>query len=448
VFSGVLRLTTIGVLIVVTMIAFEAMAVTTAMPTAARELGGLAHYAWAFAGFIVANLVGIAGAGVLGDRRGPRPPLVIGLVAFLSGLLLAGAATTMTLLICGRVVQGFGAGTLITAIYVVIGESYTAQQRPKVFALMSSAWVVPGLAGPPLSGLITQHFGWRWVFLALAPIALAGALLMVPRLRSMPSRRNDSETGDGFRRLLRAVAVACGIAVLLQAGQTPGPRWIVPVLAALASVAWGLPGLLPPGTFALRAGVPATVALRGLLAGSMFGADAFIPLVMTVQHGWSPATAGLPLVGGALTWSFGSWWQGRDVIASRRAPLVRSGFACLGLGLLLAAVASSPQVPGVLMYVAWAFAGLGAGLGMTTISVLMLGQTTDADRSRDSAALQLSDGVVSALTIGFGGVLIAAAAHAVLGYTTAFVVLDLTMVLVATLGLLGASRAQAAAQLV
>lgn len=450
-FSGVLRLTTIGVLIVVTMIAFEAMAVTTAMPVAATELGGLERYAWAFAGFVVANIVGIVGAGVLGDRRGPRPSLILGLAAFLIGLVLAGLATTMTLLILGRVVQGFGAGTLITAIYVVIGETYTAQQRPKLFALMSAAWIVPGLAGPPLAGLITQHAGWRWVFLALIPIALAGAALMVPQLRSMTSPRSAVRLGPGGSRfgadrLLRALVVACGIAVLLQAGQEPEARWLVPAAAAVAALVWGLPRLVPPGTFRLRAGVPAAVALRGLLAGSLFGAEAFTPLVMTVQHGSSPTESGLPLVGSALAWSFGSWWQGRDAMNGRRPELVRAGFAALACGLALAAVASSSHVPVVLMYVAWAFAGLGAGFGMSSISVLLLSQTTDADRSRDSAALQLSDGVVTALTIGFGGVMVAAAARATLGYTAAFVVGDLAMLAVAMVGLLAAPRVQAARQ--
>jgi hypothetical protein len=92
------------------------------------------------------------------------------------------------------------------------------------------------------------------------------------------------------------------------------------------------------------------------------------------------------------------------------------------------------------MYVAWPFAGLGAGFANSNIAVLVLGQTTDADRARDSAALQLADGVASAFTIGFGGVLVAAAAHHHLGYTTAFVGLDLTMLVLSGLGILTANR--------
>lgn len=443
VFSGPLRLTTTGLLIVVTIVAFEAMAVTTAMPTAARELHGLAHYAWAFSGFLVANIVGIVGVSVLGAQRGPKPSLVLGLIAFVAGLLLAGTAVTMLQLIAGRIVQGLGAGTLVTALYVVIGETYSDAMRPKVFALMSSAWVLPGLAGPPLSGLITEHIGWRWVFLSLAPIALGGAVLMLPQLRSMSARRRSDAPAGGYGPLIRVLAVACGIAVLLQASQSPSVRWTIPALAAVIAVGWGLPGLLTPGTFRIHRGVPATVAMRGLLAGSLFGADAYIPLVMTVQHGWSPAVAGLPLVGSALAWSLGSWWQGRDGTKGRRASLVRAGFAFVTLGLAGAAVASVPGAPGWLMYLAWAVAGIGAGLGMSSISVLLLAQTTDADRARDSAGLQLSDVVVTAFTTGFGGVLVAAAVHGKLSYTAAFVALDLTMIVISMTGFLAASRVQA-----
>ncbi len=440
VFSGRNRTTSVGLLIVVTLVAFEAMAVTTAMPTAGRELHGLAHYAWAFSGFTIANVAGIVSAGVLSGQRGPKPSLVLGLVAFLAGLLLAGTAVTMTQLIAGRAVQGFGAGTLVTVLYVIIGEGYPDVLRPRIFALMSSAWVLPGLAGPPLSGLITQHFGWRWVFLSLAPITLIGALLMVPQLRLMPARRRPSAPAGGYRRLFAVVAVAFGIATLLQTSQNPAPAWAIAAVVAVIAMAWGLPVLVPRGTFRLRPGVPATVAMRGLMAGAMFGADAFIPLVMTVQHHWSPAVAGLPLVGGAVAWSSGSWWQGRDAMNGRRPGLVAAGFGCITLALLVAAVASVPQVPGGLMYLAWLIAGTGAGLGMSSIGVLMLAQTTEADRGRDSAALQLSDSVVTALTTGYGGVLIAAAVHGKLSYTAAFVLLDLSLILISGLGLITAIR--------
>ncbi len=440
--SGAFRLPSIGLVIVVTLIAFEAMAVAAALPTAARAVHGLAGYGWAFTGFLIANIVAMVASGLVCDQRGPRLPLMAGLAAFFAGLLVAGTAETMWQLVGGRVVQGLGSGLLLTAMYVVIGESYPTGLRPKIFAAISSAWVVPSLIGPPLAGFLAQHVSWRWVFLGLAPLVAVGGVLIVPALRSL--RRDESTrtaTLADPTRLLRALAVAVGIALLEQAGQHPRVVWLALAPVGILGVAWGLARLLPPGTLRVRRGVPTAVAFRGMLAGALFGTESLIPLALTVQHGYSATAAGLPLVGSAVGWAGGSWWQGRDNVKSR-ARLIRVGFAFVGTGSLAAAVASLPAGPGWLMYPAWAVAGVGAGLSMSSIGVLLLDWTNDTDRGRDSAALQLSDGVVSAFTTGLGGVLVAAAAHGRIGYSAAFVTVDLAMAVLAGVGVLLGSRAR------
>jgi hypothetical protein len=122
--------------------------------------------------------------------------------------------------------------------------------------------------------------------------------------------------------------------------------------------------------------------------------------------------------------------------------LLYSGFASLCVAIVLIAITALPAAPSWLAYPGWGFAGLGAGLAMTTASVLLLRFTTDADRGRDSAALQLSDTTCSALTTGVAGVLVAAAARGALGYTTAFVVLDAVMLAVAVAGVAMSGRAR------
>ncbi len=414
IFAPAYRSTTGGILILVTLLAFEAMAVPAALPTAARELHGIGAIGWAFTAFLVANVVGLVVSGQVCDARGPRAPLVAGLLAFLAGLVVSGTAPSMAQLVAGRCVQGLGGGLMITAVYVVLGGAYPEQLRPRVFAAMSSAWVVPALLGPVVAGALAQHASWRWAFLGLVPFVVVGALLMVAALEA--------------------------------AGQHPSAVSVLAALLGAVALVWGLRTLLPPGTARVRRGVAAPIAMRGLLAGSLFGVESMVPLTMSVQHGFGAIAAGLPLVVSGLLWSGGSWWQGRDHAddgPDRRVRLIRAGFGFVATGAALTALVAHPDVPGWLIFPAWGLAGLGAGLSMSSLGVLMLRYTTDADRGADSAALQLSDTVSSALTTGLAGMLVAAAARDVLGYAAAFTVLDLAMVAVAVTGVAVAGRARA-----
>jgi MFS family permease len=446
IFAPALRPTSAGLLIVITLIAFEGMAVAAALPTAARAVHGLGAYGWTFTGFLVANIVAMAVAGQISDARGPRLPLVAGLVCFVCGLLLAGTATTMVQLVAGRVVQGLGSGLLITAVYVVAGEAYAEHLRPKLFAGMSSAWVLPSLIGPAAAGLLAQHASWRWVFLGIAPFVVIGGAMLVPVLRTLQPRAGKRSLADPLK-LVRAAAVAIAIAALEQAGQHLSPVSVPLAVVGVVLLAWGLSGLLPPGTLRVRPGVSAPVALRGLLAGSMFGAEVSVPLGLSVQHGYGATAAGLPLTLSGISWAFGSWVQGRadDSRGPQvRVRLIRSGFACMTGAIALMTVALLPGSSGLLAYPAWLLAGLGAGLTMSSVGVLLLKFTTDARRGADSAAMQLSDATAAALTTGLAGVFVAAAASGALGFTAAFVAVDLVMCAIAAVGVAVAGRARPA----
>lgn len=449
IFAATLRSTSIGLLILITLIAFEAMAVSAALPTAARELHGLAAYGWAFTGFLIANVVGMVASGGLSDSRGPRLPLAAGLLTFLGGLVIAGSATTMAQLVAGRVVQGFGGGLLITAVYVVIGDVYPAALRPRLFAATSSAWVVPSAVGPSVSGLLTQHASWRWVFLGLVPFVVFGGWLMLPALRSLRSHDADPARRAVYRRRLwHAFAVALGIAALENAGQHLTAASAALAVPGTAITVWGLRELLPAGTFAIRPGVSAPIALRGVCAGAFFGIEATVPLSLTVQHGYSATAAGLPLTCAGFSWAIGSWWQGRvrahEDDLRHRQWLLRTGFLFISGAAVVVALADQPRLGGWLMYVAWLLAGFGAGFAMSTVSVQMLAFTTDTDRGTDSAALQLSDATASAITTGVAGVLLAAAARGSIGYTSAFTAIAIAMGGVALLGAAAARRVRPA----
>src|ERR1700685_725361 len=86
------RALTLGLVLTITFIASEALAIVTVMPVVARDLHGLALYGWVFSGFMLASLVGIVAAGRDADRHGPARPYVAGLVLFTAGLVVGGLA--------------------------------------------------------------------------------------------------------------------------------------------------------------------------------------------------------------------------------------------------------------------------------------------------------------------------------------------------------------------
>ena len=435
IFAPRYRVTTLGILILMTIIAFEALAVATALPTAARSLHGLAAYGWAFTGFLVTSVVGMVVSGMYSDQHGARRPLLVGLVLFIAGLLIGTVAGDMWVLVAARFVQGLAVGLLITAMYVVMGEVYADAVRPRMFAALAGAWVIPGLVGPVLAGWITEQLSWRWVFGGLAPFVALGGVLMLPSLRQL---RSSAGTGPlDRRRIGYALLAAGGVAAVANLGEHLTLLGVAIAVLGMAALVVGLRRLLPVGTSRFATGVPAAIAFRGVLAGIFVGMEVIVPLTLSVQLHYSPTMAGTPLMLSALSWASASTIQGR-LRQPNRAALVALGLvlmAVAGAGMALVALRI---LPGAFAFVVWPFAGFGAGFAITSVSVVMLECTTDANRGSDSAALQLADSSVSAISAAFAGALIALAVNGRIGYGTGFAVVYLSM---AALGVLAVSRA-------
>ena len=197
------RALTIGICTITVSIAFESIAVATAMPVAARDLHGIAYYAWAFSLFVIGMLLATVLAGRVCDRVGPSRPLLVGLGVFVIGLVVAGTAESMVQLVAGRFVQGLGGGVLNTAMFVTVAKAYRPAQRPRVFTYISTAWVLPSFVGPPVSAWLTSHLSWHWVFFTVIPLAVVGGAMVLPTVRVMmriPMPEVSPEGASGLRR--------------------------------------------------------------------------------------------------------------------------------------------------------------------------------------------------------------------------------------------------------
>jgi MFS family permease len=401
---------TIGLVLTITLVAFEALAVITILPAIKDDLHGIRLYGWVTSAFQLGVLVGIVVAGGQADRRGPAPPFVAGVLVFVAGLTIGGLAPSMPVLVVARGLQGLGAGAVPAVAYAAIGRSYPESLRPRVFAVLSTAWVVPGLIGPALSALVAGRFGWRAVFLGLLPLVLAAAALAWPSLRRLgPPAEPLVQRG----RLPRAVGVAAGAGLVLAGLTSRSPlAGALLVAAGLTVGVVPLRGLLPPGTLAARAGLPVTVLSRGLLTFAFFGADTYVPLAITSVRGQSTAVASLAVTAATLAWTAGSWVQERRAADWPGRRLIRTGLLIVAAGIACQAAALSPAVPLAVGVAGWAVGGFGIGLAYSPISLIVLGEAPSGQEGVASASLQLAENLGVALGAGLGGVLVAAGAAA------------------------------------
>jgi len=179
---------------------------------------------------------------------------------------------------------------------------------------------------------------------------------------------------------------------------------------------------LPSGTFAFGRGLPSVVALRGLVAASGFGAEVFLPLMLTRERGLSPALAGLVLTVSALSWSAASWYRGRPNQPFSHAVFLQAGMLAILVGIVTAALTLNPDVPVLVGILGWSLTGLGMGTVFPTLSVLVLEYSERDEQGANSSALQLSDSLSTATILAIGGSLFAAMEphSAVLAYLVAF----------------------------
>ncbi|MEU9761115.1 MFS transporter [Streptomyces sp. NPDC001834] len=400
------RALSVGIVSVVFLIAFEATAVGTAMPVAARELNGIPLYAFAFSAYFTTSLFAMVLSGQWADRRGPLGPLAAGISAFGVGLLLSGTAGTMWLFVAGRAVQGLGGGLVIVALYVVISRAYPERLRPSIMAAFAASWVIPSVVGPLASGTVTEHLGWRWVFIGIPVLVVFPLALALPAIRRRASGPPDPSAGAepyDRRRILLALGISLGAGLLQYAGQQRNWFALLPAAAGFALLVPAVRGLLPPGTGRAARGLPSVVLLRGVAAGSFIAAESFVPLMLVTQRGLSPTMAGLSLAAGGGTWALGSYVQSRPRLEPYRERLMVGGMV-----LVAAAIAAAPSVlidtvPVWTVAVAWAFGCFGMGMVIASTSVLLLKLSAPEEAGANSAALQISDGLSNVLLLAAGG---------------------------------------------
>lgn len=407
---------TLGLVLTITLVAAEALAVSTAMPIVARELGGLELYGLVFSAFLVGSLIGIVVAGSLIDRRGLVLPFILGLSLFAIGLALGGAAVSMPMLIGARLIQGIGGGAIPPIAYVAIGQSLPEHLRPRMFATMSTAWILPGIFGPAVAGIVAEAFSWRLIFLGLLPLLAVSGSMAYRGLRGVAKAPAGTRGSSGGTRIRDGLIVGAGVAILT-GGLTSTSVAVIAGLggAGLLVTLWAFRRLAPAGTLRAARGYPTAILLRGMLTFAFFTIDAYVALLLVEVRGWSAAGAGIALTAATVSWTAGSWTQARLSTRIPHERFVRVGFPVVALGIGGLGLILIPAIPAWLAVPIFAVGGYGMGLAYAQFALIVLRDVPRDSQGEVTAALTLSDSLGTVLGTSLAAAFIAAGVRAGLG---------------------------------
>ena len=293
----------LGAMLAMLLAALDQTIVSTALPTIVRELGGLEHLSWVFTAYMLASTVTVPLYGKLSDTYGRKPFFIAGIIIFLLGSVLSGAATSMFELILFRGLQGVGGGAIMVNAFAVVGDLFSPRERGRWQGLLGAMWGLSSVVGPLLGGWLTDAASWRWIFYINIPLGLLALGVIAYALPAI-ARRHEKPL-DYFGGLLIGASLLPLLLALVWGGSTH--PWISPIIIWLFSAFaiilyyfireeryFAEDPVLPMFFFRTRAYV-VSVATVFLTAIGMFGSIVYLPLFAQNALGSSTTGAGLIL---------------------------------------------------------------------------------------------------------------------------------------------------------
>lgn len=369
----------------------DGLVAATAMPTIAGDLGGFDKIAWIATSFLLAMAIGTIVSGRLGDMFGRRRLLLAAQAVFFLGSLWSGISTSMTELIVARALQGIGAGMTFTSLLASVADVVPPEKRARYQGIFGAVAPFSMIIGPWVGGLITDHLGWRWIFLLNLPlvaIAMTGIALLLRLPKTHTGGRVD------VAGLISVSVAAAGIVLAVSWGgnQYPWLSWqvigaaVVGLLGIAATVyaeRRAVNPVLPLDLFRNRS-VLMAFAVMALGAGAiMMAAMNYLPVFLQVVQGHSAGNSGLLLLpmllpAIAVAMLIGGWTSK----GNRFRPVMIAGTALLTASVALLATmgtGTSGLVTALFMVLG------GAGIGLLFQTPLVLVQNS-APRSEVGAA--------------------------------------------------------------
>jgi MFS family permease len=381
----------------------DATVVATALPAIAASFGEVEHLSWIVIANLVASTVAAPAYGRLGDAFGRRRMMTIALCIFMTASCLCALAPSFGLLLVGRVLQGLGAGGLMTLAQALVGENVPPRQRGSYQGYLSANIVAGSTIGPVIGGFITQAWGWHAVFLVYLPLGLIAIAL----LARLPPGVRSSRTG-GFDLFGMVLLTGFIVPLLLMVSQLQrlSVASLPGLVALLALTGAGLATLLwqqrrVPAPLLALALLRIPDFWRSTVMGACSGASltammTFLPIYLQIVAGASPAQTGLLLIPLTGAVSSGSVLTGWLISRTGRVAI----FPAVGLAITAATLMTlaiwAPSLSRVQLSWLLALGGLTQGSAMITAQIAVQAAAGPRQLGAAAASVQLSRSLGSA----------------------------------------------------
>lgn len=357
------------------MAAIETTIVSTAMPSIVGDLGGFSWFSWVFSAFLLMQAVMTPIYGKLSDLFGRKPIFIVGVVIFLIGSILCGFASSMTMLVVFRLIQGLGAGAVQPITLTIVGDMYTLKERAKVQGFFSSVFGISSIVGPLVGGFIVQYAHWSWIFWMNVPLGIVAMIGVSTFLHENLERTTRSV--DYIGSTLFFIAISAVMVALIQGG-VAWPWLSAPVLGLMVVFLVGTGLFLLRQTRAPEPMMPLGIWKNRLISSAniatmtsgalVIGLTSFLPTYIQGVMGRSAMTAGFALTVMTMGWPIAALVAGHVIIRIGIRPVVTMGAIAIFIGSIFFITLNPARGP------LWASTGsfiIGIGMGLTSSTFMI-----------------------------------------------------------------------------
>ena len=367
------RTVLVGLMLAIFLGALDQTIVAVSLPAISAGFGDFDLLAWVISGYMVAMTISMPIYGKLGDLYGRRVLMLFAIALFTFASLLCGAAQSMEQLVIARVLQGIGAGGMMSVSQAIIGDIVPPRERGRYQGYFSSMYAVASIAGPVLGGLLTEYLSWRWVFLINLPVGLVALAVSRQTLRGLPVPGRKPVI-DYLGTMLMIAGLGSLLLAITEVGQ--GARWNDPQMLALFAAAVVLIALfvvqerrvpeplVPMHLFGIRAATLSWL-ISFFASFQVISLSVLVPLRFQSVTGAGADSAALHLLPLAMGVPVGAYCCGRlTAIIGRYKPQIVGG--ALLMPLAIAGLALTPPSAYFLSGVCMLLTGIAAGTQFPT----------------------------------------------------------------------------------